>query len=284
MHPWGMRMSRSSRDGMWGGRGQGSPPERASVPAVVVIALVVAAALVGVVLQLGVLSLPAVPVPSASVAEISVDATTLPLREVSYTAWDVEESPEYVRVVGPAVVDVDIPVGEVWYAPLDALGRTRRAAGAIDLKTMEAGRARERGDLRGHDPSGWGSNAETDIPLPDGSSYHGFFWNRSHLVAKSLGGSDEVENLVCATRMENVGANDGKGGMSYAEGMVRAWLSDNPDGWVFYSATPAYESNELVCRSVIVDVRSSDGTLDFEVEVYNAALGHEVDYQTGAFS
>ena len=268
--------------------------KNAGVPAVAVVALVVFAGLVGVALQLGIFSLPTMVAPG--VVEIEeVEETEevsspypgpeqLPVREVGYTAWDVEESPEYVRLVGPAVVDVDIPVGEVWYAPLDALGRARRAAGTIDAKTMEAGRARERGDLRGHDPSGWGSNAETDIPLPGGGSYHGFFWNRSHLVAKSLGGSDEVENLVCATRMENVGANDGQGGMSYAEGLVRSWLSDNPDGWVFYSATPAYEGDEPVCRSVIVDVRSSDGSLDLEVEVYNAAYGHEIDYQTGTIS
>ena len=259
-----------------------------SVPAVAVVALVVCAALVGVALQLGLLSLPPILAPGSieveEAPEASPELTQLPVREVTYTTWDVDESPEYVRTVGPAVVDVDIPVGEIWYAPLDSLGRTRRAAGAIDAKTMEAGRARERGDLRGHDPSGWGSNAETDIPLPGEGSYHGFFWNRSHLVAKSLGGSDEVDNLVCATRMENVGANDGQGGMSYAEGLVRAWLSENPDGWVFYSATPAYEGDELVCRSVIVDVRSNDGSLDLEVEVYNAAYGHEIDYQTGTFS
>ena len=38
-----------------------------------------------------------------------------------------------------------------------------------------------------------------------------------------------------------------------------------------------------MCRSVIVDVRSSDGVLDFELEVYNAARGHEIDYTTGEF-
>lgn len=258
-----------------------------TMPAVAVIAVVVCATLVGVALRLGLLSLPITP--ELGSIELGELVTTpkqdeLPVREVSYTAWDVNESPEYVRYVGPAVVDVDIPVGQIRYAPLDSLGRTRRAAGTIDAETMWAGRARERGDLRGHDPSGWGSNAEVDIPLPGGGSYHGFFWNRSHLVAKSLGGSDEVENLVCATRMENVGANDGHGGMAYAEDLVRTWLEDNPKGQVFYSATPAYEGDELVCRSVIVDVRSSDGQIDFELEVYNAAWGHEIDYRTGTFS
>ncbi len=211
-------------------------------------------------------------------------ACELPYREVTYTAWDGDESPQYYRIVGQAVVDVDIPAGQIWYAPLDRLGRTVRAAGTIDAPTMKDGLDRERGILRGHDPSGWGHNAETDIALPDGTTYHGFLWNRSHLVAKSLGGNDEVENLVCGTRTENVGANDGEGGMAYGEGLVRTWLRRNPDGTVFYSAIPAYEGNELVCRSVIVDIRSSDGTLDLEIEVYNTALGHRIDYATGAWS
>lgn len=220
--------------------------------------------------------------PEVSAAEQPATTTgELPARQVSYTPWDASESPQYFRVVGKAVVDVDIPAGQIWYAPLDALGRTVRAAGTIDAPTMEAGLARERGNLMGHDPSGWGHNAETDIALPDGGTYHGHLWNRSHLVAKSLGGSDEVENLVCATRMENVGANDGEGGMAYGEDLVRTWLRGHRDGSVFYSATPAYEGNELVCRSVVVDIRSSDGSLDLEIEVYNAALGHRIDYVTG---
>ena len=222
--------------------------------------------------------------PEASAAEQPATTTCeLPARQVSYTPWDASESPQYFRVVGKAVVDVDIPAGQIWYAPLDALGRTVRAAGTIDAPTMEAGLARERGNLMGNDPSGWGHNERASIALPGDRSYNGYFWNRSHLVAKSLGGSDEVDNLVCGTRTQNVGANDGKGGMSYVEGLVRDWLFDHPEGTVFYSATPAYEGDELVCRSVVVDVRSDDGQLDLEVEVYNAALGYRIDYATGEF-
>lgn len=247
------------------------------------LAVIVGAACLGIALRFGLLS--GIPLPTAwsEPAPMLEGSHGLPHREVRYTTWDVAESPEYYRVVGPAVVDVDIPPGEIWYAPLDWLGRSVRVAGTIDAPTMEAGLARERGDLHGINPSGWGHNSEVDIPLPDGGVYHGFFWNRSHLIAKSLGGSDEVENLVCATRMENVGANDGEGGMAYTEGLVRSWLRKHPEGTVFYSATPAYEGMELVCRSVIVDVRSSDGELDLEVEVYNAALGHRIDYRSGEF-
>lgn len=217
-------------------------------------------------------------------ADESSVTQALPERNVSYTTWDPELSPEYYRVVGRAVMDVDVPVGEIWYAPLDSLGRTVRAAGCIDYETMRAGIERDRGELQGHDPSGWGHNGKVDVQVSGGEVYHGFFWNRSHLLAKSLGGSDEVENLICGTRMQNVGANDGEGGMAYGEKVARSWLYQHKRGWVYYSATPVYEGDELVCRSVIVDIKSHDGSLDLELEVYNTAFGHDINYATGEYS
>ncbi len=211
------------------------------------------------------------------------DAPAPPARQLAWTDWDEDEAPEYWRIVGTAVVDVDIPAGEIWYSPLDRFGRAGRAAGTITYQMMVDGIARERADLRSLQPSGWGHNAEVDIELSGGRSYHGYLFNRSHLVAKSLGGADSLENLVCATRTQNVGANDGNGGMAYAEGLARDWLFSHPDGTVFYSAQPVYESFEPVCRSVIVDIRSSDGALDLEIEVHNAARGWHLDYVTGDF-
>ena len=149
---------------------------------------------------------------------------------------------------------------------------------------MTAGIARERDDISSLRPSGWGRNTQAEIELPGGRVYRGYFWNRSHLIAKSLGGQDRIENLVCGTRTQNVGANDGRGGMAWCEGLVRSWLEDHPTGTVFYSAQPVYEGDEPVCRSVIVDIRSSDGELDLEVEVHNAAKGYGVDYASGRFS
>ena len=152
-----------------------------------------------------------------------------------------------------------------------------------DGPVMEAGIEREREDMQSIHPSGWGHNAEVDIELIDGSFYHGYLYNRSHLIAKSLGGAEIRENLVTGTRMQNVGDSNPAGGMLFCEQVARDWLVRNPDGWVLYSATPVYEGDELLCRSVIVDMRSSDGTLDMQVEVYNAALGYVIDYATGEF-
>lgn len=205
-------------------------------------------------------------------------------RQASYTEWDAEKYPDYYRVVGTAVVDVELEPGEVIYEGLDYLGRTGRVVGNVTLEMARDGSEREREDISGIHPSGWGHNREVDIEMPGGNTYHGALFNRSHLLAKSLGGEDADYNLVTGTRTQNVGDNRGQdGGMAYTEGIARDWLYDNPDGTVFYSALPVYEGDELLPRSVIVDVRSSDGTIDQEVEVYNAVLGFDIDYATGKF-
>jgi DNA-entry nuclease len=102
------------------------------------------------------------------------------------------------------------------YGRLDELGRATGAVALVTYDSMEAGRAREREDTSELYPTGWGHNQEVDIAMPDGTVYHGFLYNRSHLVAKSLGGDDALHNLICATRTQNVGANlDGwDGGMA----------------------------------------------------------------------
>lgn len=206
-------------------------------------------------------------------------------RQTWWTGWDPIASPDYYRVIGPAVVDEDVPAGEVRYAPLDGLGRAGRCVANVTYDLMQAGEAATRDGLSDLRPSGWGHNAKVTITNPDGSVYNGYLFNRSHLVAKSLGGENRIENLVCGTRTQNVGDNTGQdGGMAHTEVLARDWLEANPGGTVWYCATPVYEGDELLPRSVIVDVRSSDGSLDQEVEVYNTAYGFTIDYATGEFT
>lgn len=225
---------------------------------------------------------------SDSAAEQESSATTQSPSSptnVTYSTWDPQLDANYYRVLGSAQVSSAPEPGTVVYGELDAFGRATGAVAAVTCASMEAGLARSRGDTSGIEPSGWGHNREVDIAMPNGTIYHGFLFNRSHLVAKSLGGVEETPNLICGTRTQNVGANVNgtEGGMAYAEGRVRDWVSSHPDGWVYYAATPAYEGNELVPRSVIVDMRSSDGTLDERVEVFNTARGFAIDYATGTF-
>ena len=207
------------------------------------------------------------------------------IREFTFTA-SADLPTEYVRIIGPAHIEVELEPGSIEYAPLDALDRAGEARACVTWDMAERGRAREREDMQNLEPSGWGHNGKAHIMLEDGSFYNGYFWNRSHLVAKSLGGDDIIENLICGTRMQNVGSNKGEGhvgGMAYCETKTRNWLDEHQDGFVYYVARPVYEGSELVCRSVVVNMRSSDGELDEEVEVCNAARGYRINYATGEF-
>lgn len=216
----------------------------------------------------------AAPSPSGSVA------SGLP-----YAPWDEIQAPNYYLVRGQAQVSDQPTTGTAIYGPLDDLGRTTGAKATVTYESMQNGLARERAEMTSQEPSGWGHNQEVDMAMPDGRVYHGFLFNRSHLIAKSLGGDDETHNLIMGTRTQNVGANVAgtDGGMAYAEGLARTWLDQHHDGTLYYAATPVYEGNELVARSVMVDIKSSDGAIDQRVEVFNAARGFDIDYATGTF-
>ncbi len=231
----------------------------------------------------------AVEQPSAatSSAEFSGAAEQNGARLSAPTEWDEAASPDYYRVVGPAVCDYPAEEGVATYQGLDSRSRAGAVYAVVTYSMMEQGLARERSDMSSLHPSGWQENRQVSIQMPNGTTYNGYFYNRSHLLAKSLGGEETLENLITGTRTQNVGANDQTstpGGMAYTETKARDWLEAHPEGTVYYAATPLYVGDELVARSVVVDIRSSDGSIDEEIEVYNCAKGYVIDYATGAYA
>lgn len=231
---------------------------------------------------------------SAKSGPAVVDATAIPDdTSCTYTEWSESAYPSYVRIVSePVTIDHEVKDGVVENSPFDSLGRSRRAVARITAKTVSDS-ASWRADFASDVDSklsGWGHNGKSSITVQfaDGKHYKGYFWNRSHLVADSLGGYEadgttHAENLVTGTREQNVGENKG-GGMQYFESLVTDYVKANPDASVWYSVQPIYEGDELVPRSVWVKVLSSDGGLDVQGEVFNAAPGYTIDYATGEFS
>ena len=217
----------------------------------------------------------------ASWQPVSVQQRT-DVRLSAPTSYNVLQYPDYVRHVGAACVETPLEPGDVRLSGLDAQGRTLPVRACVTYAMMKQGSARQRAADMG-EPSGWGKNKKVRIDIPGGKAYHGWFWNRSHMLAKSLGGPDQRENMVCGTRMQNVGANNEQGGMAYSETLCRNWLAQHPQGTVQYIVTPLYVDDECIPRSVVVDMLSSDGSINEEVEVYNAAHGYDIDYHTGAF-
>ena len=149
---------------------------------------------------------------------------------------------------------------------------------------MDVGK-RPRENISAIHPSGWRNNQRVEITFNDKNNtvYHGYFYNRSHLIAHFLGGDDKAYNMVTGTSVQNVGDNRGYGGMAGPESMARSYFNKNPDGALYYLVTPLYVGDELVPRSVIVNMQSADGHLSRKLEVFNVAPGFTIDYKTGNF-
>lgn len=179
------------------------------------------------------------------------------------------------------------PAGTVRLSATDSLGRSRTACANITSKMVDDSKG-WRAKMPPEDPSGWGCNKICEIKFKD-RVYRGYFWNRSHLIADSLGGYNnvtgfsEVENLITGTRCQNVGDNTGDGGMQHFERLAVNFIEKNPSATLYYKATPVYKNQELIPRYVNVEMKSSDGKLEVSGRVYNKAPGYKINYSTGEF-
>ena len=189
---------------------------------------------------------------------------------------------DYYSINGFAEIVYDIPaVGNIVYGKLDKYGRASYVIANLDYSTVK--RARDRGRLPINvDPSGWPQNKKVVITEKDGRSYRGYFYNRSHMLADSLGGEPIKENLVTGTRTQNVGIKN-QGGMAYTEIQAREFFVVPTEETLIYQVRPVYNSDEPIPRYVIVDVKSSDDKIDEQVIVDNSVNGYKINYSTGEF-
>ena len=212
------------------------------------------------------------------------------------TPFDHGES-DYYTVEEPAVVKYDpAPGDDPVYGDFDELERPTHVY-AMLTETVDSD-ATARADTPGME-----HNTETDIPALEGiegsSDYRGWIYNRSHLLADSLGGSEGLENMVTGTRTQNVGStqveseyaggmaySEYAGGMAYSERIAREYLNTN-DGKqcpLYYAVTPNFSGEEMIPRTVTVDIRNCDEEIDEHIVVVNTAAGHEINYTDGSFT
>lgn len=193
-----------------------------------------------------------------------------------------QHSPNYYRVDGPAQFPSFCPNdGIVYVGRIDDSGRIGGACGVITKKMIDDSAGKREPFAKDSAPAGWGHNGKVVIQLDNGRSYRGYFWNRSHLIADSLGGAPTYENLVTGTRTQNVG--DGSGGMVYSEAKTRDFIKSHPNCPVKYSAVPNYLDGEIVPRTVTVDLMSCDGSINERVIVDNSAEGFTINYKEGTY-
>ena len=207
-----------------------------------------------------------------------------------HTDWDSKKFPNYYRVFEDKFdpnefIEKDflgMKKGQTKYSKLDKSGRTGEVKSIITYKMVEDSRGTREHFTKDSDPSGWGNNSKVTIRSVDGSkTYNGYFWNRSNLLADSLGGSAIRENLVTGTRMQNVGF--GKGGMAYMESKLRDFFKNPTDKVVYFKATPFYANEDIIPSHVDLKVYSSDGSILEYVRVYNTAYGYKINYEKGTF-
>lgn len=223
---------------------------------------------------------------SLTTSSLSTSSTKSAASYKAHT-WKYSNAPLYYTVRGKANTSVKIKKGKTKMAGWDKLGRTKRVVAKVTYKMVaDSAGWRESMPASADTISGWGKQSLVSVSLSNGRTYNGYAWNRSHLLADCLGGHAVKENLVTGTRTQNVGNNvtSAPGGMQYTEQLALNYLNSHHKGWVYYRATPVYKGNELVCRSVYVDILSNDGSINQHVEVYNAMRGVKVNYKTGAVS
>ncbi|PKF44400.1 endonuclease [Macrococcoides caseolyticum] len=120
------------------------------------------------------------------------------------------------------------------------------------------------------------------------SNYRGYIYNKSHLLAWSLGGDMKAHNVILGTRAQNVGTNrgQGSGGMGYIESIVRNSLYNNKSLKVYYHVKPVYKEDELIPRGVRVRAYSLNDegrTLNIDIWTFNAQPDVTIDYVNGTY-
>ena len=186
----------------------------------------------------------------------------------------------YNETVGKAKFTYKIADG-VKYGKLDKFGRPTYATIRVTPKLYAKEKKEKREPIK-VDPCGWlKKNPKVVIKHKDGSTYKGFMYNRSHMIADSLGGDPIYENLVTGTRPQNVGGRGNNGGMAYLETKIRDYFNRGSKGTVDYEVINVYASDKdkLPVYS-ICNAKSSDKKIDEQVVVYNSAEGYDIDYKT----
>lgn len=192
-------------------------------------------------------------------------------------------SGKYNETIGKAKFNIKVVDG-VKYGKKDKFGRPTYATIRVTPK-IYAKEKKEKREAIKINPDGWPKkNTKVVIKHKDGSTYKGYMWNRSHMIADSLGGDPVYENLVTGTRPQNVGGRGNNGGMAYLEEKIRSYYNKGGKGTVDYTVENVYKSNsdKLPIYS-ICNAKSSDGKIDEMVVVYNSAEGYNINYKDATF-
>lgn len=156
------------------------------------------------------------------------------------------------------------------YDGLDERGRAGTILAVVGPNTLEEA---SRADISGIYPSGWRDNKYEGI---SGSQPNNLY-NRSHLLARSMGGENNEENLVTGTTYMN------QTGMRSFEDKVLDYVK-RTGNHVLYRVTPIFKGDNKVCSGVQMEAYSIEDSgqgVSFNVYCYNVQPGIGINYMTG---
>ena len=157
------------------------------------------------------------------------------------------------------------------YGELDYLGRCTTAMACVGKDIMPT---EERGSIGQVKPTGWHT---VKYDIVDGK----YLYNRCHLIGYQLTGENaNKQNLITGTRYMNVD------GMLPFENMVADYVKETGNH-VLYRVTPVFLDDNLLASGVQIEAYSVEDNgegICFNVYVYNAQPGIEIDYATGESS
>ena len=176
----------------------------------------------------------------------------------------------YYKVIGESTIDEDKfgAPGTIVYSQLDSLGRTQTAYAYLNYKLVSDEKNQKResfSNSKNERLAGWPTkNSKVVIPY-------------------ATKGAALKVNAITGTRTQNVGENN-TGGMAYIEEKLRQFFENPTNETVFYEVKPVYTGNELIPRVVEINVKSSDGSINEHILVYNTAKGYTINYNDGTFT
>lgn len=162
------------------------------------------------------------------------------------------------------------------YGNLDRLNRTTTATASLSKDNLGKSEGRPSQEWT---PTGWHYNRSGQTEI----------YNRGHLIAYTLtfninsdgkyeqgaeGSSDNPKNLATQSAYSNQVL------MQIYEGKVRQALVDGKQ--VIYQVTTVFRGDELMPRGYWAQAISTDGTVNFNVYIYNVQPGYQFNYTDGS--
>lgn len=168
-------------------------------------------------------------------------------------------------------------VNRVIYSNLDSLNRTSHSNTAfLEKRNVANGSLRVQQFVQ---PTAWHYNHRNGTQI----------YNRGHLIAYSVsagidqqgnfnprnlsGDQNNPKNLFTQSAFSNQRIQ------TIFESRVRTALRENKR--VIYQATPIFRGEELMARGINLQAVSTDGSLDFNVYLFNVQPGFSFDYSNG---